>query len=493
VTSHIDAVVVGSGPNGLAAAITLAQAGIAVTVLEPAGQVGGTVTSRDSLVPGIVHDVGAALHPLAAVSPFLASLPLAEHGLAWRRPDVDVAHPLDGGRVGVLLRSIDDTAAGLGTDGDAWRRTFAPLVARFDELAGDLAGSLRRAPRRPVTLARFGLRALRPATVLARRFRGDEARALLAGTAVHQVRPLHHLATSAAASTLIAAGHRVGWPVPAGGAKALTDALVGVLGDLGVKVETGVPVTTVDELTGARLVLFDTPPAAVVGIVGGRLPRPVRRALARHRPGPVTRGLDLVVEGVLPWTAPQCRKAGTVHLGGALEEVAGAEAEVHRGRVPERPFVVVTQPALADPRRAAGGLQPVAARVHVPPGHHGDVTEAILGQVERFAPGARDRIVAVEAAPTVTGAGGGAGTDDLHPQLVRRRWARDPHGLGVPGMYLCSAVTPPGGGVHGLCGRAAARQALRDLDPGLDPGLHPGLDPGGLEDVAARHEGPRAR
>ena len=483
-SSHIDAVVVGSGPNGLAAAITLARAGIAVTVLDAADEVGATLRSRDSSVTGIVHDVGPAVHPLAAVSPFLATLPLAEHGLAWRRPDVDVAHPLDGGRSGVLLRSIDDTAAGLAGDGDAWRRTFAPLVARFDEISGDIAGSLRRVPERPVTLARFGLRALRPATVLARRFRTDAARALFAGIAAHQVQPLHHLGTSAVASTLIAAGHRVGWPVAARSAQAVTDALVGVLGDLGVKVETGVRLAAVDELAGmgTGLVLFDMSPRTVVEIVGDRLPVPVRRALARVRPGPQAQGIDLVVEGGLPWSVPQCRRAGTVHLGGELEEVARVEAQVHRGRMPERPFVVVTQPALGDPRRAVGGLQPVAARARVPAGYAGDPTTAILGQIERFAPGARERIVAVE--PTVPGTADGAasGVDDVGQALFRSRLARDPYGLGVTGMYLCSAVTAPGGGVHGLCGHNAARQALRDHGIPAEPA-------GGAEDAGATPPG----
>jgi phytoene dehydrogenase-like protein len=472
-SSHIDAVVVGSGPNGLAAAITLAQAGIAVTVLEASDEVGGGLKSRESSVPGIVHDVGSAVHPLAAISPFLASLPLARHGLEWCRPDVDVAHPLDGGRAGVLLRSIDDTAAGLGRDGDAWRRTFAPLVARFDELADGIFGPLLRMPRRPVTLARFGLRALRPATVLARRFRTDEARALFGGTAAHQLQPLHRPATSAGAAMLIAAGHRVGWPVPAGGAQALTDALVGVLGDLGVKVETGVRVTNVDELTGARLVLFDTSPQAVVDIVGTRLPGRVRRAFARYRHGPAAYKVDLVVEGGLPWTAAQCRRAGTVHLGGTLEEVARSEVEVHQGRMPERPFVVLAQPALSDPRRAVGDAQPIWAYAHVPRGYDGDATAAVLDQIERFAPGARDRIVDTVVTPpaaleadnaNLRGGDIAGGANDLRQLLFRPRVALDPYAIGVPGMYLCSAATPPGGGVHGLCGHNAARHALHHLD-----------------------------
>jgi phytoene dehydrogenase-like protein len=253
--------------------------------------------------------------------------------------------------------------------------------------------------------------------------------------------------------------------VPAGGTQALTDALVGVLGDQGVKVETGVPVTSLDELTGARLVLFDTSPRAVAEIVGNRLPAPVRRALTRDRPGPAAHKVDLVVDGGLPWTAPQCRKAGTVHLGGSLEEVVRAEADVHQGCMPERPFVVLAQPALADPHRAAGELRPVEACAHVPRGFDGDATDAVLGQIERFAPGARERIVAVEATPPAA-----RETMDLHDlrrRLLPPRLARDPYGLGVPGMYLCSAATPPGGGVHGLCGRNAARQALRDL-------AHPG-------------------
>jgi phytoene dehydrogenase-like protein len=471
VTSHIDAVVVGSGPNGLAAAITLAQAGIAVTVLEAADDVGGAVSSRESSVPGIVHDVGPGIHTLAAASPFLASLPLAAHGLVWRRPDVDVAHPLDGGRAGVLLRSIDDTAAGLGADGEAWRRTFAPLVARFDELATDIFRPLPAVPHRPVTLARFGLRALRPATVLARRFRGDQARALFAGLAAQQLRPLHRLGTSTVASTLVAAGHRVGWPVPVGGSQALIEALLGVLGDLGVKVETGAPVRSVDELTGARLVLFDTPPSTVVDVVGDRLPPAARRALGgdgRRRHGVVLRRVDLVVEGGLPWAAPQCRKAATVHVGGGLDEVVQAAAELDEGRMPERPFVVVTQPTLGDPRREVDGRQPVGCLVQVPAGvmGEGDLAEVVLGRIERFAPGARDRVVAVDPAPPTPHDRDVDEQQLLRLQLRLRPWAtrsRDAYGLGVPGMYLCSAATPPGGVAHGLCGHGAARRALHDL------------------------------
>jgi phytoene dehydrogenase-like protein len=466
-SSQIDAVVIGSGPNGLAAAITLARAGASVTVLEPSDEVGGGVGSRELTVPGVVHDSGPGAHPLAAISPFLRSLPLAEHGLSWRRPDVDVAHLLDGGRVGVLVRSLDDTAAGLGADGEAWRRAFAPLVARFDELSGDLLGpqrlslssSLRRRPPHPVTLARFGLRGLPPATVAARRFRGAGARALLGGIAAQSGRPLTGPATTVPAASAIAAGHRVGWPVPAGGIRALIDALVAILGDMGVKVETGAEVDSVAELGGPRTVLFDAPPATAARLVGRHLPDQVRLALERDRPGPVVHRIDLAVEGGLPWTAPQGRRAGTVHLGGPLEEVVAALAAVHRGRRPERPFVVVGQPAVGDPKRAAGGVHPIAAWTLLPAGAADAVTESVLAQIERFAPGARERVVGQHVAPPVPGAG----------DQLRRPWrgpggAADPYGLGVPGMYLCSAATPPGPGAHGLCGHNAAVHALRHLD-----------------------------
>lgn len=469
-----DAVVVGAGPNGLAAGVTLAEAGASVLVLEAADTIGGGARSRELTVPGLVHDACSAIHPLGVASPYLSTLPLDEHGLEWRFPEIDLAHPLDGGRAGVLVRDLDATVAGLGdADGPMWRRMFGPLVERFEQVADEFLQPVVHVPRHPVDLVRFGLRALPPATLLARLLRTDEARGLLAGAAAHAFHPLSRPLTSAAGVALIAAGHHAGWPVAAGGSQSIVDAMAGLLTKLGGTIETGVQVTSLDELPPARVTLFDTSPRALAAIAGERLPDRVRRAYTRYRYGPAAFKVDLAVEGGVPWTAEPCRRAGTVHLGGRVDEVALAELDVHRGRMPERPFVLVGQQYLCDPERSVGDVHPVWAYTHVPRGYTGDATEALLDQVDRFAPGVRDRIVARHVT-TPTGfeeynanyVGGDIATGATDPwqMLARPRLAADPYATGIPGVYLCSAATPPGAGVHGMCGHHAARRALRHLD-----------------------------
>jgi phytoene dehydrogenase-like protein len=474
VSTPLDAVVIGSGPNGLAAAVVLARAGLSVTVLEGADTIGGGTRTQELTVPGVLHDLCSAVHPLGVGSPFLASLPLAEHGLVWRWPEVDLAHPLDDGTAGVMLRSIDETCAGLGVDGRAWRRMFAPLVAGFDELAQDLLGPVLRWPDHPIRMARFGLRAALPATVMARRFRTPQARALLAGSAAHVYRPLNRPATASVGVLLTAAGHRYGWPVAEGGSASITTALASLLASLGGTVMTGHPVRSRADLPPARLTLFDTGPRAVADILGDELPARPRRAYRRWRPGPGAFKVDLAVRGGVPWTAEPARRAGTVHVGGTLEEIAEAEAAVCAGRMPERPFILVAQQSLADPTRAAGDVHPVWAYAHVPTGWDGPGEEVILDQLERFAPGLRDRIVAsvvrtpadFEAEnPNYIGGDIAGGANDLRQLVVRPRLAADPYATGVPGMYLCSSATPPGAGVHGMCGYRAATSALRSLNP----------------------------
>jgi phytoene dehydrogenase-like protein len=469
-TTDADAVVVGSGPNGLAAAVTLAQQGLSVRVLEAADTIGGGTRTAELTVPGVRHDICSAIHPLAAASPFLASLPLAEHGLQWRWPEIDLAHPLDGDRAAVMVHSVDDTAAGLGVDGDAWRDTFGPLASRLGGLADDLLGPLLRPPRHPGSLARFGMSAILPATVLARRFRTAGARALFAGCAAHIIRPLTRPATAAAGVLLIAAGHHVGWPVAAGGSQAVADALAGLLTGMGGRIETGVRVSSLRETGPARVVLCDTSPRAFLHMAGERLPDGARRAFARWRYGPGVFKLDLVVEGGVPWLAEPCRRAGTVHVGGHLEEIAAAEAEVHRGRVALRPFVLVGQQYLCDPQRSRGDLHPIWAYTHVPNGFEGDATETILRQMERFAPGLRERIVDRHAMTpsdyedydaNLVGGDIANGASDIRQLLIRPRPTVDPYATGIPGVYLCSAATPPGPGVHGMCGHHAALRALR--------------------------------
>jgi phytoene dehydrogenase-like protein len=468
----LDAVVVGSGPNGLAAAVALAQQGHSVQVLEGHDEIGGGTRTAELTEPGLLHDVCSAIHPFAQASPYLSTLPLAEHGLAWRHAEVDLAHPLDDGSAGVLKRALSETAIGLGTDGRLWLQVFQPLVDRMDDLAEDVLGPVVRWPDHPLSMAVFGLRAGLPATVLARTFRTEQARALFLGCAAHMYRPLGGLATSAAGAMLVATGHAYGWPVAEGGSRAITDALASLLRSLGGTISTGVPVRSLADLPPARVTLFDTTPDAFARIAGDELPARRARAYRRWRYGPGAFKLDLAVRGGIPWTNESCRRAGTVHLGGSPAETAEAEAAVVRGRMPERPFVLVGQQYLADPTRSAGDLHPVWLYAHVPHGYDGDVTDAVLDQVERFAPGFRDTIVATHTMPPAAYASynpnyvGGdiaGGANDLRQLVLRPSLQADPYDAGIPGMFLCSAATPPGAGVHGMCGYRAAQRALRYL------------------------------
>jgi phytoene dehydrogenase-like protein len=468
----VDAVVVGSGPNGLAAAVTLAQAGLSVTVFEAADTIGGGTRTAELTVPGVLHDVCSAVHPFGIASPFLTSLPLAKHGLEWRWPTVDLAHPIDGGRAGVMLRSLDDTVAGLGEDGDAWRRSFGLLAKRFATLAPEILQPIFHVPQHPIDLARFGLRAAWPATVFARRFSTDEARGLFAGCAAHIFTPLSWPATAAVGATFIAAGHHDGWPVAAGGSQAITSALASLLTSLGGTIQTGVRISSLAELPDTRVSIFDTSPTALVSIAGDQLPSGVRRAFTRWRSGPAAFKVDLAVEGGIPWQAEACREAGTVHVGGSLEQIVAAEAQVHRGEMPEHPFILVGQQYLCDPSRSSGDIHPIWAYAHVPSGYPHDATETIIGEIERFAPGLRERIVGRHVMtpadlesynPNYIGGDIAGGANDPRQLVLRPRLALDPYATGIPGVYLGSAATPPGGGVHGMCGHHAANRALRYL------------------------------
>lgn len=470
-----DAVVVGAGPNGLAAAVELARHGVAVRVIEAADTVGGGCRTAELTLPGFRHDVCSALHPLAVGSPALASWPLQEHGLRWQHPEVVLAHPLDGveGGAAALHRSPRSTAATLGTDGVAWRHLVEPLAERWAGLAHDVLRPLLRPPRHPGALLRFGPRALLPATALAEsRFGRPPARALVAGLAAHSVLPLSRPGTSAVALLLAAAGHAVGWPAPRGGAQALADALVSYLRSLGGEVETGRRVAALHELPPARAVLFDLAPRPFLEICGSHLPGRYRRRLQRFRHGPGVFKLDLALDGPVPWRAPAARRAGTVHVGGTLEEISAAEAAVWHGRMPERPFVLVAQQSLFDPRRAPAGKHTLWAYCHVPPGFDGDATAAVEAQIERQAPGFRDLVLARHALrpadlerynPNYVGGDITAGVQDLAQTVARPVLSPTPYRTPVRGLYLCSASTPPGGGVHGMCGVHAARAALGDL------------------------------
>ncbi|HEX3337328.1 MAG TPA: NAD(P)/FAD-dependent oxidoreductase [Jatrophihabitans sp.] len=467
-----DAVVVGSGPNGLAAAVALARAGVTVTVLESHHSIGGGTRTEELTVAGVLHDVCSAVHPLGVGSPFLSSLDLGRHGLEWCWPEIDLAHPLDGGRAAALVQSVDQTADGLGADGRAWRRLFAPLAARFGDLGDDILRPIAHRPRHPLLLARFGLNALAPAAVVARRWRGDEARALFGGMAAHAFRPLSSPTSASVGLALGASAHRFGWPVAKGGSRAITDALAAELVALGGQIETGHRVTSLHEVDGADVVMLDLAPSGVLALAGDRLPARIARAYRRYRTGPAAYKVDLAVEGGVPWTSDASRRAGTVHLGGTIEQVAAAEREVAAGRLPARPFVLVAQQYLADPSRSAGDVHPIWAYAHVPNGYSGDATDVVLDQLERFAPGVRGRIVGQavrtpaqyeEYNPNFVGGDISTGANDPIQVVLRPRMAIDPYRTGIPGVYLCSAATPPGGGVHGMCGANAAASALKRL------------------------------
>jgi phytoene dehydrogenase-like protein len=467
------AIVVGSGPNGLAAAARLARAGVDVTVLEAADTIGGGVRSSEMIVPGLVHDHCSAVHPIAAGSPFLNGLQL--DGLRWLQPLVDCAHPLDDGSAGVLFRSLDRTARKLLGDGPRWRRLFGPMATRFDALFADASQPVLRMPRHPLTLARFGAAAMTPAAALGRLWRVEQTQALWAGIAAHAFHRLDRPMTSAVGLMLIASAHAKGWVVAEGGSQAIADALVADIERHGGRIEAGHRVTAVRDLPPFDVLMLDVSPSIAANILGDRLPPRVARAYRRFRHGPGAFKVDFAVEGGVPWRAPACHQAGTVHLGGDFDEVVANEQAVHRGVMPARPFVLVGQQYLADPSRSVGNVHPLWTYAHVPHGYGGDATQAIIEQIERFAPGFRDRIVGMAVRSTTEMSvynanyvGGDiiGGASSPWQLLFRPRFAVDPYYTGVPGTYLCSASTPPGAGAHGMCGANAAARALAALTGG---------------------------
>ena len=469
------AVVVGAGPNGLAAAVTLAQHDIAVTVLEAADTVGGGTRTSEPLMPGLLHDDCAAVHPIALASPFLRSLDLAARGLQWAWPTVDLAHPLDDGSAGVLVRSIEQTAQLLGRDGKRWRQLIGPIASGFDDLVEDVLRPVAHLPRHPVKLARFGVGAMLPATVSTRLFRTEQARALFAGNAAHGWYPLSRVSTSAMGLMFGAIAHRHGWPVAVGGSSKITDALVDVLKGYGAVVETSAPVRALGDVADADIVMLDLSPRGISDLAGNDLPPWISRAYRRYRPAPAAYKVDLAVEGGVPWTNEYARRAGTLHVCGSAAEVVAAERQIAAGKMPSRPFVLVAQQYLADPSRSVGSIHPVYAYAHVPHGYTGDATDAILAQFERFAPGTRERIIAIHARnpaqlchdnPNYAGGDIIGGANNPRQLLMRPRIAANPYATGIPGVFICSASTPPGAGVHGMCGHNAAQSAIRQLKGG---------------------------
>lgn len=464
------AIVVGSGPNGLAAGARLARAGVDVTVLEASDEIGGGTRSGEMIVPGLLHDHCSAVHPIAAGSPFFGEIDVTSLGVRWLQPDVDCAHPLDDGTAGVMYRSIDRTAEALGADGRRWRRLFEPMAAGFDGLIADATQPIIRIPRHPFAMARFGAAAATPATVLARVWSDERTKALWSGVAAHTLHRLDRPMTSAVGMMLLVAGHAEGWVVAEGGSQTIADALAADIVEHGGRIETGHRVTAVDDLPAHDILMLDVSPSIAADILGDRLPRRVARAYRSFEHGPGAFKVDFAVEGGVPWTAPEARDAGTVHLGGGHAEVVANELAIHRGEMPGRPFVLVGQQYLADPGRSVGDVHPVWAYAHVPHGYTGDATEAIIAQFERFAPGFRDRIVGMAVRSTTEMSvynanyigGDIIGGASSPTQLVfRPRIAIDPYSTGVDGAWLCSASTPPGAGAHGMCGANAAARALR--------------------------------
>jgi phytoene dehydrogenase-like protein len=464
-----DAVIVGAGPNGLAAAVELARGGLAVCVLEACGEIGGGARSAELTLPGFLHDTCSAIHPMAAVSPFFRTLALERWGLNWLHSPAALAHPFDDGTAAVLRPSVEETADALGPDAAAYRRLMEPLVADaatiFDEVLRPL-----RVPRHPVVTARFGLSALRSCHALVRRFESEHARALIAGCAAHSVVPLDRAGTSAIGLVLMLAAHAAGWPCARGGSGQITAALAAYLRHLGGEVLTDHPVRSTRDLPAAGCILFNLTPRQVLAIAGDELSSGYRRRLASFRHGPGIFKIDWALAAPIPWKADACLEAATVHVGGTETEIAASEAAVWRGEHTEHPFVLVAQQSLFDPTRAPAGRHTGWAYCHVPHGSTVDMTDRIERQIERFAPGFRDRILARHSRTAIAteqhnanfiGGDIGGGANDLWQILARPLLKFDPYATSNERLFLCSSSTPPGGGVHGMCGYWAARSALK--------------------------------
>ena len=469
---EFEAIVVGAGPNGLAAAITMAREGNSVLLIEAKDTIGGGCRSAELTLPGFIHDPCATIHSLGVTSPFFRSLPLADFGLEWIYPSAALAHPLDNGRAVMLERSVEATSEQMGRDALAYRRMMSPFVENWRKLSYEILGPLR-IPRYPFIMARFGWYALRSARGLADRlFKEDRARAFFAGLAGHSIQSLEKLPTAAFGLVLGTSGHAAGWPVARGGSQKIVDALAKYFLSLGGKIATSQAVGDIDELPPAKVVLFDVSPRQLLGIAGKRLPEGYSRQLRKFRYGPGVFKLDYALEGPIPWRAAECARATTVHLGGTLEEIVEAEEQVWNGGHPKEPFVLLAQQTTIDPSRAPEGKHTAWAYCHVPNGSTFDMKERIEAQIERFAPGFCDRILASTVTTPLEleqynanyiGGDINSGVQDLK-QLFTRPVARlVPYSTPVKGIYICSSSTPPGGGVHGMSGYHAAKAAMRDL------------------------------
>jgi phytoene dehydrogenase-like protein len=473
-TVQYDVAIVGSGPNGLAAAIALAREGLSVLVLEAKPTIGGGARTEESTLPGFHHDVCSAIHPMGVVSPFLRDLPLADHGLAWAFSPSAIAHPFDDGTAASLHYSLESTAEGLGDDAEAYRRLMTPFAADPGRVFDDILRPIATwpLPRHPFLLARFGLLGLRSAISLSDRFKTREAKALLAGSAAHSFLPLDRIGSASFGLALMLAGHATGWPAARGGSVAIVDAMAAYLSVLGGEIRTNHHVRSLSDVPPSRAILFDVTPRQLETIAGDELPSRFRRKLRRFRYGPGVFKVDWALDGPVPWRAPACSRSATVHVGGTIEEIAEHEHAVFHGRMTDRPFVLVAQQSLFDSSRAPAGKHTGWAYCHVPHGSTEDVTDRIERQIERFAPGFRDLILArrtINTAeyeahnPNLVGGDIGGGSNTMSQFLTRPFPAFDPYATPNPGIFLCSSSTPPGGGVHGMCGYWAARSVLRKV------------------------------
>jgi phytoene dehydrogenase-like protein len=473
VPPEYDAVVVGSGPNGLAAAITLARAGCSVVVYEANATIGGGARSAELTLPGFLHDICSAVHPLAAGSPFFNTLPLEKHGLTWIHPEIPLAHPLDDGTAACLYRDIDVTAQRLSGDSSAYERLMKPLARNWESLSTEFLQPMLHWPQDPITLAHFGILALCPATLLAKLiFKGEPARALFAGIAAHSFLPLEAPVSSAFGLVLGLAGHAVGWPIARGGSQQISNALADHLRELGGRIEVNRPVEDLRDLPKSRAILLDVSVWEFLRIAGEQLPSRYRRRLERFRHAPGIFKIDYALSEPIPWKNEACRRAGTIHLGGTVDEIAAAERDVVRGKIPERPFVLVAQQSLLDETRAPHGQHTLWAYCHVPFNSGRDMSDRIESQIERFAPGFRDCVLARHKMPApdlarsnrnLAGGDINGGAANLMQLIARPILSPTPYRTPLPGVYLCSASTPPGGGVHGMCGYHAARAVLSEV------------------------------
>lgn len=470
-STEFDAVVVGSGPNGLAAAIAMQQQGLSVLIIEGKAEIGGGLRSAELTLPGFVHDVCSAIHPLAIGSPFFNTLPLQDHGLLYTFPDLAAAHPFDDGTAAVLGSSIEETAKLLGKDEQAYLKLIGPLLRDWPDIANDVLGPLHF-PKHPLAMARFGLNALTSATYLARRFKTKAAKGLWAGMAAHSIQPLSNLSTSAIGMVLMAAAHLKGWPIPVGGSKEIANALSSYFIAIGGRIETGRYIKSLEELPAAKAVLFDVTPKQLLQIAGHKFSSVYKWQLERYRYGMGVFKVDWALDAPIPFTSAQARRAGTVHIGNTIEEISLSEKLSWQGKHAEKPFVLLAQQSLFDDTRAPEGKHTAWAYCHVPNGSQKDMTTAIEQQVERFAPGFRERILAkhtmntaqVEAYnPNYIGGDINGGVIDLGQIFTRPALRSSPYRTSAKGLYICSSSTPPGGGVHGMCGYHAAKRALKDI------------------------------